>query len=111
MPVYNAEPFLDDAILSVMEQSFGDWELICVNDGSTDGSLSKLEAYASKDPRIRVFSKPNGGALNARNYGVRQACSKWLYRMDADDLLSPDLLEEMIRTANGPPLSGPNSVR
>lgn len=100
MPVYNAEPFLDDAILSVMEQSFGDWELICVNDGSTDGSLSKLEAYASKDPRIRVFSKPNGGALNARNYGVRQACSKWLYRMDADDLLSPDLLEEMIRTAN-----------
>ena len=76
MPVYNAEPFLDDAILSVMEQSFGDWELICVNDGSTDGSLSKLEAYASKDPRIRVFSKPNGGALNAR---VRQACSKWLY--------------------------------
>ena len=68
MPVYNAEPFLDDAILSVMEQSFGDWELICVNDGSTDGSLSKLEAYASKDPRIRVFSKPNGGALNARNY-------------------------------------------
>ena len=55
MPVYNAEPFLDDAILSVMEQSFGDWELICVNDGSTDGSLSKLEAYASKDPRTVSF--------------------------------------------------------
>ena len=52
MPVYNAEPFLDDAILSVMEQSFGDWELICVNDGSTDGSLSKLEA-----PAITEFDK------------------------------------------------------
>ena len=100
MPVYNAEPFLDDAILSVMEQSFGDWELICVNDGSTDGSLSKLEAYASKDPRIRVFSKPNGGLLNARNDGARHACGKWLYRMDADDLLSRNVLEEMVRTAN-----------
>lgn len=94
MPVYNAETFLADAIGSLQAQTFADWELIAVNDGSTDGSGAVLDALAEKDSRIRVIHQANGGICAARNRGLAEARGEYLGFMDNDDVLLPETLEE-----------------
>jgi hypothetical protein len=102
MPVYNGKDYLPDTLDSVLAQSFVDWELICVDDGSTDDSLQILERYARKDPRIRVFTKPNeGSATKTTKFGVDRVDpgSQWFYYLSQDDLLSLDLLANLYNRA------------
>ena len=99
MPVYNAASSLGKAIKSLQKQTYEDWELICVNDGSTDTSLEMLNCFAAIDRRIKVLSQENGGAASARRTAYRACCSEYIFNLDADDEISPDFLEECIRTA------------
>lgn len=93
IPVYNVEEYLRQCLDSVREQTLSDIEIICVNDSSTDGSLSILEEYEKKDPRIQVVTQPNGGAGAARNKGLSMASGKYLSFLDSDDFFEPDMLE------------------
>lgn len=93
MPVYNAERYLHEAIGSVIEQNFNDWELICVNDGSTDESETILNQYAQNDARIIVTSQPHSGnASTGRNKAVALASGQFIAMLDADDKLGHDSL-------------------
>lgn len=96
IPVYNASAFLRETLDSVLKQSMQDFEIICVNDGSTDGSLTILESYADKDSRVSVYTVENGGVSNARNFGLSKAIGKYVHFVDADDLLSVDMEEKMV---------------
>jgi glycosyltransferase involved in cell wall biosynthesis len=92
-PVYNPGKYLDAAIESILSQSFGDFELLLLNDGSTDGSLERLEHYASLDDRCKVYSTTNHGIVKTLNEGVRLAAGDILFRMDHDDISRPDRFE------------------
>ncbi len=93
MPVYNAGRFLECSVGSVLTQTFADWELICFNDASTDGSLAMLQAYAAADPRIRVIDSPVNVKQGAgRNRAIREARGEFVMFLDADDSLRPDAL-------------------
>lgn len=93
MPVYNSEKFLINSLNSVINQSFRDFELICIDDGSTDDSLNILEDYARKDSRIRIFSQKNNGSGAARNIGLKMSEGEYICFMDSDDFISGDLLQ------------------
>ena len=92
IPVYNVEQFIEECLDSVCTQSFADWEAICVNDGSTDCSLSLLQEFASRDSRIHVVSQPNGGLSAARNTGLKAASGEYVLFLDSDDRIKPDTL-------------------
>ena len=94
IPVYKAEAYLRDTLDSILTRDAPDMEILCVNDGSPDGSAAILSEYAQTDPRIRVIDQPNGGTGSARNHGVREAAGKYLYFMDCDDLLEPGALAQ-----------------
>ena len=96
VPVYNVEPYLRECVDSVLAQTVQDYELILVNDGSPDNCGAICNEYAEKDSRIRVIHKKNGGLSDARNAGLEQACGKYVFFLDSDDLISPDLLEKTI---------------
>lgn len=88
IPVYNVEQYLDECINSVLGQTFTDYEVILVNDGSSDSSPNICDRYAALDSRIRVFHKPNGGQSSARNLGIKHASGKYLLFIDSDDFFS-----------------------
>jgi glycosyltransferase involved in cell wall biosynthesis len=90
MPAYNAENYIQTAIDSVIAQTYQDWELIIINDGSTDKTRELAEAYT--DPRIRVFDQENGGESTARNNAISKMQGQWVAFLDADDLYLPDHL-------------------
>ncbi|MDB5298873.1 MAG: glycosyl transferase family 2 [Phycisphaerales bacterium] len=90
MPVYNAQRYLASAVDSVLAQTFGDFELIVVDDGSKDDSLTILRQFESRDPRVRVLSRPNTGIVGALNDGLKLARGEFVARMDADDLCLPE---------------------
>ena len=94
MPIYNAAPYLREAIDSVCCQTFTDCELICVDDGSTDGSAAILDEISVTDPRVRVIHQANQGVAVARNRGLDEAMGDWITWVDADDLYAPWRLEE-----------------
>lgn len=94
MPIYNAEKYLSQAIESVLNQTLKDFELILVDDGSTDKSLEICQTYAEKDSRIQVIHQSNGGICAARNCGLKNAKGEYLAFIDNDDVYLPDLLEE-----------------
>lgn len=96
VPVYNVEPYLPQCLDSLIEQTFNDIEIICVNDGSTDGSLDVLNHYAAKDSRIKVIDKPNGGVSSARNCGLDAAQGEYVSFVDGDDWLKRNAYEEII---------------
>ena len=96
VPVYNVEPYLPQCLDSLIEQTFNDIEIICVNDGSTDGSLNVLNHYAAKDSRIKVIDKPNGGVSSARNRGLDAAQGEYISFVDGDDWLKQNAYEEII---------------
>lgn len=93
IPAYNAEPFIEDTVRSVLDQTFSDLEVILVDDGSTDGTVARLEKFGD---RIRVERQGNGGVAKARNTGVRIATGEWIAFLDADDLWLPDKLERQL---------------
>lgn len=87
VPVYNVEEYLKQCLDSILEQTFSNYEVILVNDGSTDSSGLICQEYAEKDSRIRYFEKENGGLSDARNYGIGQAQGEYLTFVDSDDFL------------------------
>ena len=87
VPVYNVEEYLKQCLDSILEQTFSNYEVILVNDGSTDSSGLICQEYAEKDARIRYFEKENGGLSDARNYGIEQARGDYLTFVDSDDFL------------------------
>lgn len=96
VPIYNAEKYLKSAILSVIAQTYGDWELILVDDGSSDNSLVICRKYAEVDCRIKVFHQENGGVSRARNFGIDASDGEFIVFLDSDDELPPNSLERMI---------------
>lgn len=90
VPVYNIAPYLNDCVQSVLAQSFQDWELVLVNDGSTDQSPVLCEEWAKKDQRIRVVHKTNGGLSDARNAGLLEAKGEYIHFLDGDDFYISD---------------------
>lgn len=87
VPVYNVEEYLKQCLDSILEQTFSNYEVILINDGSTDSSGLICQEYAEKDSRIRYFEKENGGLSDARNYGIEQAQGEYLTFVDSDDFL------------------------
>ena len=100
VPVYNTAEYLPACLDSILAQSFTDFELILVDDGSTDDSLRICEAYAFRDARIRVFHQQNAGVSAARNFGVEQAQGDWLCYVDSDDVVLPAYLQDMLEAAD-----------
>lgn len=96
VPVYNVETYLRECLDSVLNQSFSDWEAICVDDGSTDASAAVLDEFVSKDPRFRSITKPNGGLSSTRNEGIAASCGEYLLFLDGDDWLEPGALETLV---------------
>ena len=100
VPVYNTEKYLEECIQSVLNQSFTDFELLLIDDGSTDQSGLICDKYAKKDNRIRVFHKINGGVSSARNLGLDNAKGEWITFVDSDDCLKPDYLMNLYACVN-----------
>ena len=96
MPCYNVEMHIGKAIESVLQQSLTNFELLVVIDGSPDNSKKIAEEYAVKDSRVKVLVKENGGVSSARNFGLDNASGKYIYFIDPDDWIEPDLLEKNI---------------
>ncbi|MBC9875433.1 glycosyltransferase family 2 protein [Macrococcoides bohemicum] len=98
MPVYNNEKYVTESIESVKKQTYQDWELLIINDKSTDNSLSIVKEAAKKDSRIRIIDlKENKGVANARNVGMSEATGKYIAFLDGDDLWAPEKLEKQIK--------------
>lgn len=99
IPVYNVEKYLRECLDSVVAQTLTDWECICVDDGSTDSSLSILTEYAAKDSRFRVIKHEHSNAGACRNVGMDLASGKYLSFLDADDFFAPHMLEILVDAA------------
>lgn len=100
IPIFNGAPYIKRCVESIMAQSFNHFELILVDDGSTDGSGEICDVLALKDSRIKVIHKPNGGVSSARNEGLKLAQGQWLCFFDADDTIPNGALEAFMKAAN-----------
>ncbi|SHE33560.1 Glycosyltransferase involved in cell wall bisynthesis [Fodinibius roseus] len=96
VPAYNAEDYIGETIQSVLEQSYENWELLLVDDGSTDRTKEVIQKYLN-DPRIKYFYKKNGGQGSARNLGIKKAGGEYLAFLDADDLWDVDKLKTQVK--------------
>lgn len=104
IPAYNVAPYIKECLDSVLSQSYQDWEAICVDDGSTDETLSILQQYAKKDVRIKVYSQPNQKQAAARNKAFSLCSGDYVVMLDSDDILVPGFLELLNETiTNGSP--------
>ncbi len=99
IPVYRVEEYLEKCLDSILEQTFQDYEIIIVDDGSNDRSGQIADHYAERDSRIRVIHKSNGGAASARNAGIDISRGKYLYFPDSDDWIENDYLCDLYKTA------------
>ena len=103
MPVYNAQRYLADAVSSVLGQTCRDFELIAVDDGSTDGSLAILKRFAAADARVRIISRPNAGLVASLNEALAIARGSLIARMDADDVCMPERFAKQVAFLGGHP--------
>lgn len=99
MPVYGVEDYVAQSIESLQAQTYSNWELLAVDDGSKDRSGDICDEYAKNDSRIKVFHKENGGAPSARNYAMDKANGKYYYFMDSDDWIEKTMLEDLVNLA------------
>ncbi|GFI43477.1 putative glycosyltransferase EpsH [Lachnospiraceae bacterium] len=99
VPVYNAEEYLKNCIMSVVRQTYGNWELILVDDGSSDGSLSIADLAAEKDERIRVIHQKNAGPGAARNRGIKEASGDYVVFLDSDDYIDKNYFQLLVPKA------------
>lgn len=95
VPVYNVEAYLSAALQSLCAQTYDNLEIICINDGSTDGSLEILQDYAQRDARMQIIDQPNGGVSAARNAGLARCRGAWVSFIDADDRVRPDCYQKL----------------
>ncbi|MBQ8294615.1 MAG: glycosyltransferase [Alphaproteobacteria bacterium] len=93
IPIYNVEKYLRRCLDSVLNQTFQDWEAICVNDGSPDNSAEILDEYAARDSRFKIVTKENGGLSDARNAGMAVATGEFVLYLDSDDFIHPQTME------------------
>ena len=99
VPIYNAEKHLARCIDSILNQEYTDFELLLVNDGSTDSCGSICDSYAEQDSRIRVIHKENTGVSDSRNQAIDQARGTYLQFLDSDDWITPDATTLFVRAA------------
>ena len=95
VPVYNVEKYLRECLESIINQTFQDIEIICVNDGSTDNSRKILTEYAQTDSRIKITDKENGGLSSARNAGLKIAQGEFISFIDSDDWVDKTMIEKL----------------
>lgn len=105
VPVYNTREFLSECVESILGQSFGDFELLLVDDGSIDGSREMADGFATADRRVRTMHMRNHGVSAARNAGIEAARGRWLAFVDSDDALHPRALERLLEAARQTGLS------
>lgn len=96
VPVYNVEPYIARALDSILGQTHSDLEVICINDGSTDGSLGVLRQYAARDGRVRVIDQENGGVVRARQAGLSVARGEYTTFVDPDDWIEEDFISSLL---------------
>lgn len=96
IPAHNAQKHLQEAVDSVLNQTHRDFELILIDDGSTDATLTIMREYEERDQRVRVISHPNWGIPRSLNHAIEQARNEWIARMDADDIMHPERLERQV---------------
>lgn len=97
LPVFNAERFLSQCLDSILRQTYQDWELIAVDDGSKDGSMEILKSYEKRDHRIHIISKENEGVSIARNIALKHAHGDYIYFVDSDDIVMPEALMILVK--------------
>lgn len=95
VPIYNVEDYLDDCIISIVNQTYNNIEILLIDDGSTDSSSYICEKYVKKDERIRYYLKKNGGLSDARNFGIKKAIGKYITFIDSDDMILSDYIETL----------------
>lgn len=100
VPVYNADKYLRSCIESIINQTFNDFEVILIDDGSTDTSATICRSYAETNQRITVITQPNSGVSSARNVGLQYAIGQWVTFIDSDDSVAPDYLAMLSKAAN-----------
>ena len=103
VPVYNVEKYLKECVDSILNQTYADFELLLVDDGSPDGCPQICDGYAARDPRVRVIHKPNGGLISARNEGIRAARGDYVCILDGDDRALGNMLQFIHDTVAGLP--------
>lgn len=100
VPVYNVEKYIDKCLISILEQTYDNFEVIIVNDGSPDNSQAIIDKYVDKDKRFKCFSKKNGGLSDARNFGVKRARGDYILFIDSDDYIEKELLLKIYNIVN-----------
>lgn len=99
IPVYNVENYLSECLDSVINQSLKELEILCINDGSTDNSIEILSKYAKQDSRIKIITKKNSGLACTRNTGIENTTGEYIFFLDSDDYLVPNVLEKLYKDA------------
>ena len=99
VPVYNIEPYIERCIQSILHQTWENWELVLVDDGSEDSSGKICDKYAQKEQRINVIHKKNGGQSSARNTALEISNGEWIFFVDGDDYIASDTLEYLWKFA------------
>lgn len=99
IPVYKAEKYINRCVDSFLKQTFSDFEVLLIDDGSPDNSGKICDAYAKQDTRVKVFHKYNGGVSSARQFGLEYAVGKYIIHADPDDWVEPYMLEELYQNA------------
>ena len=102
VPIYNVEPYLRRCVDSLLGQTYADFEVILVDDGSPDNCGAICDMYEARDDRVRVIHKPNGGLSDARNAGLEIARGEYIAFVDSDDWVTPDYLERMLEAMQHP---------
>lgn len=103
VPIFNCKEYLQESITSILNQSYSDFEIIAVDDGSTDGSSEICDEIARKDGRVKVIHVTNGGVSAARNIGLRLSCGEYICFVDGDDLIAENFLEIMLSSIESVP--------
>lgn len=101
VPVFNCAAYLEQCLHSIQAQSRSDWEVLLVNDGSTDGSAAICDRFAAQDTRVRAFHQSNGGVSAARNRALKEAVGKYVLFVDADDYVAPTFVQAMLQAVHG----------
>ncbi len=101
VPVYNCRQYIEECVESILKQTVSDFEILLIDDGSSDGSGELCNRLAGTDKRIRVFHKQNGGASNARNFGIKQAYGQYIFFIDGDDTIEKNCIETIEPFLNG----------
>lgn len=104
VPVYNVEKYLDKCLKSLSEQSYSNFDVIVVNDGSSDNSQNIIDKYVNNNHRFKSFTKKNGGLSDARNFGLNYVSGDYILFVDGDDYLDKDLLSKLNQILIGDPV-------